>query len=92
MSYQYRREPLTQDKANRLANACDTHEEKIVTWTLLDIGLRVSELASLKKPTLTGKLTDRWSMAKMARMAVKPRGVLFPSPHEYSHSLRVTFP
>jgi integrase/recombinase XerD len=49
MPYQFRREPLTQDEANRLANACKEHEEKLVVWTLLDTGLRVSELASLTK-------------------------------------------
>jgi len=47
MPYQYKREPLTQDEANRLANACETHEEKLVVWTLLDTGHTVSELASL---------------------------------------------
>jgi integrase/recombinase XerD len=49
MPYQYKREPLTQDEANRLANACVTHEEKLVVWTLLDTGLRVSEFASLTR-------------------------------------------
>lgn len=52
MPYQFRREPLTQDEANRLANACETHEEKLVVWTLLDTGLRVAELAQLKKDNL----------------------------------------
>jgi len=47
--YQYKREPLTPDEANRLANACATHLEKLVVWTLLDTGLRVSELAGLTK-------------------------------------------
>jgi integrase/recombinase XerD len=49
MTYQYKREPLTQDEANRLANACQSHEERIVIWTLLDTGLRVSELTKLGK-------------------------------------------
>lgn len=49
MSYQYKREPLTQDEANRLANACNCHEERLVIWTLLDTGLRVAELAKLSK-------------------------------------------
>lgn len=49
MPYQFRREPLTQDEATRLANACETHEQKLVVWTLLDTGLRVSELATLTK-------------------------------------------
>ncbi len=52
MAYQYKREPLTQDEANRLANACENHVEKVIVWTLLDTGLRVSELAGLKKENL----------------------------------------
>jgi integrase/recombinase XerD len=52
MRYQYKREPLTQDEANRLANACQTHEEKLVVWTLLDTGLRVAELSNLTKDNL----------------------------------------
>src|SRR5437867_273835 len=52
MAYQYKREPLTPDEANRIANACKTHEEKLVIWSLLDTGLRVSELASLNRERL----------------------------------------
>jgi integrase/recombinase XerD len=52
MKYQYKREPLTQEEANRLANACQTHEEKLVVWTLLDTGLRVAEFANLKKDNI----------------------------------------
>jgi integrase/recombinase XerD len=52
MPYQYKREPLTSDEATRLANACITHIEKLVVWTLLDTGLRVSELANLRKDNL----------------------------------------
>jgi integrase/recombinase XerD len=37
MRYQYKREPLTPDEANRLANACQTHEEKLIIWSLLDM-------------------------------------------------------
>ncbi|MFH1368859.1 MAG: tyrosine-type recombinase/integrase [Elusimicrobiota bacterium] len=50
--YQYKREPLTNDEADRLANACKTAVEKLVVYTLLDTGLRVSELASLQKDNL----------------------------------------
>ena len=49
MAYQYKREPLTPEEANRLVNACETHDEKLVVWTLLDTGLRVSELATLSR-------------------------------------------
>lgn len=52
MRYLYKREPLTADEANRLANACQTHEEKLVIWTLLDTGLRVAELANLTQDNL----------------------------------------
>lgn len=49
MPYQYKREPLTQDEANRLANACQDHREKLIVWTLLDTGLRLAEFAGLSK-------------------------------------------
>lgn len=52
MRYQYKREPLTSDEANRLANACKTPKEKLVIWTLLDTGLRVAELANLTQDNL----------------------------------------
>ena len=47
-NYQYKREPLNADEANRLANACKTPLERLIVWTLLDTGLRVGELAALK--------------------------------------------
>jgi integrase/recombinase XerD len=47
MPYQYVREPLRAEEADRLANACQTTEEKLLVWTLLDTGLRVSELCGL---------------------------------------------
>src|SRR5262245_50879332 len=51
-SYQFKREPLTADEANRLASACNAYEEKLIVWTLLDTGLRVAELSHLKKENL----------------------------------------
>ena len=44
MPYQYVRGPLTAEEADRLANACETPTEQLIVWTLLDTGLRVSEL------------------------------------------------
>ena len=47
MTYQYVREPLTAEEADRLANACETPTEQLIVWTLLDTGLRVGELCDL---------------------------------------------
>jgi len=47
MPYQYVREPLRAEEADSLSNACQTTEERLLVWTLLDTGLRVSELCSL---------------------------------------------
>ncbi len=44
---QFAREPLTDEQADRLSNACEGSKEKLIVWTLLDTGLRVSELCSL---------------------------------------------
>ena len=46
---QYKREPLADDEVDRLTNACETFLEKLVVLTLLDTGVRVSELTTLKK-------------------------------------------
>jgi len=55
MAYQYKREPLSDDEANALANACENFEEKLVVWTLLDTGLRVWEFAALTKDNVQGQ-------------------------------------
>ena len=47
MTYNYIREPLQAEEADRLSQACETMQEKLIVWTLLDTGLRVSELCSL---------------------------------------------
>ncbi len=47
MPYQYVRDPLKTEEADRLANACQDTKEKLIIWTLLDTGLRVSELCDL---------------------------------------------
>src|SRR5262245_33103848 len=49
MRYQYKREPLLNDEISRLENACQSATERMVVYTLLDTGLRVSELAGLER-------------------------------------------
>jgi integrase/recombinase XerD len=46
------REPLTAAESDRLSNACETPTERLVVWTLLDTGLRVSELCDLSSTNL----------------------------------------
>ena len=50
--YQYKREPLSNDEADRLINSAKTFQERLIIFTLLDTGLRVSELASLTKDNI----------------------------------------
>jgi hypothetical protein len=47
MAHQFVHEPLRAGEADRLANASQTVEEKLIVRTLLDTGLRVPELCSL---------------------------------------------
>jgi len=47
MPYQYVREPLRAEEVDRLCQTCETTQEKLIIWVLLDTGLRVSELCSL---------------------------------------------
>jgi integrase/recombinase XerD len=49
MSYQYKREPLSIEEADRLFAVADTLQEKLCVYGLLETGLRVSELAGLNK-------------------------------------------
>jgi len=54
MAYQFKREPLTPIEADKLYQACNTVQEKLIIWILLDTGLRVSELCSLTPPIFFG--------------------------------------
>jgi len=49
MAYVFVREPLSREETDRLVNACRGFREKLVVWTLLDTGLRVSELCGLRR-------------------------------------------
>lgn len=47
MTYNYIREPLHAEEADALYQTCETMQEKLIIWTFLDTGLRVSELCGL---------------------------------------------
>lgn len=52
MAYQFVREPLKDEEADKLCQVCESSLEKIIVWTLLDTGLRVSELCSLSSQNI----------------------------------------
>ena len=52
MPYQYKREPLSNEEMDKLANAAETFKEKLVIFALLDTGLRVAELSGLTKDNI----------------------------------------
>jgi len=49
MPYQFVREPLNSDECDRIVNACQSFQEKLVIWVLLDTGLRVGEFCGLRR-------------------------------------------
>lgn len=52
MSYEFKREPLTDSEQDRMVNKCETLIEKLIVFTLLDSGLREAELVNLKKDNI----------------------------------------
>lgn len=52
MAYQYKRESLNRDEVSRLNQACETVRERMLIWTLLDTGLRISEFTSLSRDNI----------------------------------------
>jgi integrase/recombinase XerD len=85
MAYQFKREPLTQEEATRLANACTTADEKLAVWTLLDTGLRVSELATLAKDNLDWQMHRLMIYGKVDHTAQNQSEGSFPYPLESNH-------
>jgi len=89
MAYQYVREPLRAEEADRLANACESTEERLLVWTLLDTGLRVSELCGLKAENIQwqqrsirvkgkGGPYGKKSKARVVPMSPRVRAILEP--------------
>lgn len=52
MAYQYKRESLNRDEVSRLERTCQTPRERMLIWTLLDTGLRISEFTSLSRDNI----------------------------------------
>ena len=92
MSYQYKREPLLPEEATRLAQACQTVREKLVVWTLLDTGPRVSELASLTPAQIDWQGHRFTIYGKGGPYAAARSGASSPSRPVSSRSSRITLP
>lgn len=52
MSYEFKREPLTDSETDRMVNACQSVEEKLIVYGLLDSGMREAELVNMKKDNI----------------------------------------
>src|SRR6476469_8614920 len=81
MAHQFVREPLRAEEADRLANACQTVEEKLIVWTLLDTGLRVSELCSLTLDNIHWQQRarrGRVSKRRVVLLSARVRAILEP--------------
>ncbi len=89
MAHQFVREPLRTEEADRLANACRSPEKKLIVWTLLDTGLRVSELYALtldnvqwqqRSLRVTGKVGPHGSRRKqrIVPLSTRVRAILEP--------------
>jgi integrase/recombinase XerD len=89
MAHQFVREPLRAEEADRLANACRSPKKKLIVWTLLDTGLRVSELCSLTRDNVqwqqrslrvTGKAGPHGSRRKLriVPLSARARAILEP--------------
>ncbi|MFH1650243.1 MAG: tyrosine-type recombinase/integrase [Candidatus Woesearchaeota archaeon] len=53
MTFTYKREPLEEDEILNLRRSCQNFEEELVINILLDSGMRVSELASLREENVS---------------------------------------
>ncbi len=75
---EYKREPLSNDEVDKLINGCESFRDKLIILTLLDTGLRVSELATLTKKNIQWqekRLTIRGKggpFGKMSKTRVLP--------------------
>jgi integrase len=68
--YQYKREPLSTDDANQLSTACETHVERLVIT-----GIRVSELAGLKRSQVDWQNTGESHFAVRATLCLSVRSL-----------------
>ena len=76
MKYEYRREPLLTDEVNAIESACQKPRDRLILFTLLDTGLRVAELAGLRRDNIDfqmHRLIFKGKGKKRRVLAMSPR-------------------
>jgi integrase/recombinase XerD len=71
MAYQYVREPLKQEDADKLTNACETTQEKLVVWPLLDRGLD-AQFQNVHELQMDVLLFHRWQELRSVSSEAAP--------------------
>ena len=84
MAYQFKREPLTPAEADKLYQSCNTVQEKLIIWILLDTGLRVSELCSLIPQNILWQQKSIRISGKGGHMEKAQKKELYQCPKEYN--------
>ena len=69
---QYKREPLEEPEIQDLKRACDNFEESLIINVLLETGMRVSELANLKKEQISWQRDCITTIGKGGKRRVIP--------------------
>src|SRR5438067_2475191 len=98
MPSRYVREPLTADESDRLSNACETPTERLVVWTLLDTGLRVSERCDLTSKNVLWQRRQLKVQGKSGPFGKKTKVRVVPMSHrvrallEHHFALEKSFP
>ena len=73
MASYFVREPLNGEEYNRLVNACETFREKLVIWSLLDMGLRVSEFCDLRRKDIQWQENQLVIWGKRKKLAFRKK-------------------
>ena len=72
------REPLNGEECDRLVNACESFREKLVIWSLLDTGLRVSEFCDLRRKDVQWQENQLVIWGKRQKLAFRKKRRIVP--------------
>ena len=91
MAYDFVREPLSREETDRLVNACWSFREKLVVWSLLETGLRVSELCGLRREDIHWQEDRVVVRGKGGRFGKKRKRRIVPLTHRVKRLLEMHF-